>query len=203
MTPQEVKVFAASMAKRCKVTIIGKSQVSWTIKMFRKYILRRFSKYMPDLQDEFRPCCFRFLGREFVVLTFDIGCEKIPPLKQAEVITHECQHAFDYRKYSREQGEKWTNWLRNYLLNDTFRAWAEGTPCTAEAEFHYRVHGVYRTPVCDFGAYLIDDESALRAFRGGCETRRRAVLKQGDEWIPTQKAASIAIDIYDDIVRAS
>ena len=203
MTPTQLKAFSATMAKECNVTIVNRSQIGWVAKMFRKYVLRAASKYVPDLSSALRPCYIRVFRKDFVILTFDVGCELVNWVNQIRVITHECQHKFDVVDYMRQHGKRATNWLRNYFADDTFRAWAEGGPCTAGAEIKYHMIGSYQDPVCDFDAYLIDDEPARRLFRRGCETRRESVLSQGDEWKPTQKAARIAIEVYDRIIGAS
>lgn len=197
MTPKELKIWAATMAKECDVTIVNRSQIGWVAKMFRKYVLRAASKYVPDLSEALRPCYLRVFRKDLIALTFDVGCEDIPCLSQMRVITHECQHKFDVVDYMRKHGKRAVNWYRNYFSDDIFRAWSEGGPSTAGAEIRYHATGIYSDPVCDFDSYLIDEESALRLFRKGCETRRESVLSQGKEWIATQKAARKAIEIYD------
>jgi hypothetical protein len=193
MTPRELKVFATSMERACDVKIISKSQVGWVARMFRRYVLKRFSKYMPDLEESYRPCCIRLFRKTYVILNFDVGDKDVSWFYQVSTIVHECQHAFDILDYINNTGERAGNWYRNYLFDDTFRAWAEGLPNTAEAEVTYHLFGNYPEPVCDYKAYFINEAGAYRAFEGGCRTRKDAVLEQGREWTATQKAARIAI----------
>lgn len=196
MNPEQLKEFSGSMEKACKVRVIGPSAVGWAMKMLLKYVLRQWATYLPDLASYLRPCCLYFFGRVYVVLDFNVGCTAVPWTTQVKTITHECGHAFDIRAYIAKEGKTWLNWLRNYLTDDTFRAWAEGTPNTAAAEVDYFLTGRYLTPVCDYGAYLIADKSADRLFREGCETRKEAVLIKDEKlWLPTQRSARLAISI--------
>lgn len=197
MNSTEIKSFSATMAKRCKVIIIDGSDLDATQKAVERVHRETFEKLLPKLRDELRPCCLVIRKRGFVVLPFDVGAPGVPWFRQVRAITHECQHYFDIQKYllTARGGNDVKNWVRNYLVDDTFRAWAEGTPNTAEAEVHYYLEGSYPAPVCAYDQYCIDKDSALRVFEGGCETRKQSVLAKGDDWLATQEAARIAIDI--------
>lgn len=197
MNSTGIKSFSATMAKRCTVTIVDGSDLDAVQTAVERIHRETFEKLLPELRKELRPCCLVIKKRGFVILPFDVGTPKMPWIRQIQKITHECQHYFDIRKYllTAREGYDVKNWVRNYLVDDTFRGWAEGTPNTAEAEVRYYVEGSYPTPVCDYGQYYINKNSAIRVFEGGCETRKQSVLSQGDDWLATQEAARTAIEI--------
>lgn len=195
ITLKQVKAFAASMAKRCDVTIVTWEQLSWFAKWIFKRIGRRFDSGIPGLPFEKRPMCLRVFGRYFVILKCAPGALCKSWMAQVQTITHECGHKFDVEEFIDQRGGTIWSWVAGYVKNQHFRCWAEGGPNTAEAEVRYYLTGRYATPVCDFNAYLVTDETAMRLFRSGCETRRQAVLDMGDDWTATQKAARIAIEV--------
>jgi len=191
MSHSEIVNFARDMERRCDVRIVDESQLNWIAAWTYRRMKKQYQKHIDRLRDELRPCCLCAGDVCFVVLPFELGTTELTPQYQEDVITHECQHAFDVRGYPKSS----LNWAKCYVMNQTFRAHAEGGPNTAEAELQYWRSGQYDLPKLSANQYLIWKESAARVFTEGCTTRREAVLAQGENWRPTQPAARHAIEI--------
>lgn len=200
MEHQDIPAFVDYMAGAGDVTIVTWGQLSRLARMLITRSMAKMDKALPGLDKALRPCCFPLFGRYFVILNFEPGCPNVSVDFQSKTVVHEVGHAFNVRAYIKKGKGTAPNWLANYLFNEEFRGMAEGFPNTAEGEFGFFMTGKYETPVCDYGAYLIDNASAMSVFRGGCEFRREWVMKRGSLHA-TQESARIAIDYIEQHVR--
>lgn len=163
-----------------------------TLGKLMKYLLtkipKKFTKRLPDLTEHLRPCFVRFAGREFAVVTYEIGGSSTPLVLQVEIAVHEAEHAFQVRKFLRKGG-KIGQWYREYYLDPEFRALQEGGANAAEAEVRYAMDGKIPEPPSLDAYYVTDTGQKLSDQRYRKHTEELKKLGRGGSTFESSRVA--------------